>query len=115
MKLYKWGEIDEEQSNPAITRQMFHGSTMTVARIRLRKGAIVPAHSHVNEQITFIEQGAVVFITPSEKVIVRTGETLCTPPNVTHSVEALEDSIALDIFCPVREDWIRGDDAYLRR
>ena len=115
MKLYRWSDVDEEQLNPAVTRQMFHGCTMTVARLRLRKGAVVPQHSHVNEQITVIEQGAVVFIYPSERVIVRAGETLCTPPNLSHSVEALEDSIALDIFSPVREDWIRGDDAYLRR
>jgi quercetin dioxygenase-like cupin family protein len=115
MQHHRWSELADEQLNPLVSRQMFHGSTMTVARIRLRKGAIVPAHSHVNEQITLIEQGAVVFITPLGRQVVRAGETLCTPPNLSHSVEALEDSVALDIFSPVREDWIRGEDAYLRR
>src|SRR5438309_423562 len=114
-KLWKWSEVSEEQLNPMVSRQMFHGATMTVARIRLRKGAVVAAHSHVNEQITLMEEGALVFVYPSERVIVRAGETLCTPPNLSHSVEALEDSVALDIFSPVREDWIRGDDAYLRK
>ena len=36
------------------------------------------------------------------------------PPNAPHLVEALEDSLATDLFSPIREDWIRGDDAYLR-
>ena len=49
-----------------------------------------------------------------EKIVVRAGESLCIPPNVPHSVESLEDSVAVDIFSPVREDWVRGDDAYLR-
>ena len=37
------------------------------------------------------------------------------PPGIPHMVEALEDSVATDVFAPVREDWIRGDDAYLRQ
>jgi len=46
--------------------------------------------------------------------IVKGGETITIPPNAPHLVEALEDAIATDLFCPIREDWIRGDDAYLR-
>ena len=115
MKLHSWNQVPEEQLTPQATRQMIHGSTMTVARLRLRKGFVVPTHSHVNEQITTIEQGAVVFITPSERITVRAGESLVVPPGVPHSVECLEDCLAVDIFAPVREDWIRGDDAYLRK
>jgi len=115
MKLYKWDETPEEKLNPFLTRKMIHGSTMTVARIDLRKGGLVPTHSHSNEQITNVEQGALLFITPTERVVVRAGESLCIPPNLPHSAECLEDCLAIDIFSPVREDWIRGDDAYLRR
>ena len=56
-----------------------------------------------------------LFVTPSEKITIRAGESLVIPPNVPHSVESLEDCVAVDIFSPVREDWVRGDDAYLRR
>ena len=115
MKLFDWNQIAEEQLTPKLSRRMIHCSTMTVARLRIRKGFIVPTHSHHNEQITSIEQGAVVFVTPSERITVRAGETLCVPPNIPHSVECLEDCVAIDTFSPVREDWIRGDDAYLRR
>lgn len=115
MKLYNWDQIAEEKLNPLLTRKMIHGATMTVARIHLRKGAVVPTHSHSNEQVTNVEQGVLLFITPSEKIAVRAGESLCIPPNMPHSAECLEDCLAIDIFSPVRDDWIRGDDAYLRR
>jgi quercetin dioxygenase-like cupin family protein len=114
MKLYNWDQITEDRLNPLATRQMIHGSNLTVARLRTRKGSLVPTHSHANEQITTVEQGAMLFVTPTEKIVVRAGESLCIPPNVPHSVESLEDCVVVDIFSPVREDWVRGDDAYLR-
>ena len=114
MKLHNWARINEEPLTPAISRQMIHGSSITIARLRAKQGAIVPTHSHVNEQITTMEKGAMLFVTPNGEIVVRAGESLVIPPNVPHSVQALEDSIALDIFSPVREDWLRGDDAYLR-
>ena len=114
MKHYSWTEVPEERMNALISRQVIHSETMTVARIRLRKGAVVPLHQHVNEQISTVENGVMRFVVSGEERIVRNGETLTIPPNAPHLVEALEDSQALDVFSPVREDWIRGDDAYLR-
>src|SRR6478672_1453446 len=101
MTLYKWKEVTEERLNATATRQMIHGSTITIAKLRTRKGSIVPTHSHVNEQITNVEEGAMLFVTPNEKIVVRAGESLCIPPNVPHSVESLEDCVAVDIFSPV--------------
>ena len=114
VKLYNWREVPEDQLNPTISRQMIHGETMTVARLRLRKGAVVPLHYHVNEQISMVESGQLRFVIAGEECIVKGGETITIPPNAPHLVEALEDSVATDLFCPIREDWIRGDDAYLR-
>jgi len=114
VKLYNWREVPEDQLNPTISRQMIHGETMTVARLRLRKGAIVPLHYHVNEQISMVESGRLRFMIAGEECIVKGGETITIPPNAPHLVEALEDAVATDLFCPIREDWIRGDDAYLR-
>src|SRR5436309_13471350 len=114
MQLHNWAQITEEPLTPTATRQMIHGASITVARLRTKKGSIVPTHSHINEQITTMEKGAMLFVTPTERIVVRAGESLVIPPNVPHSVESLEDSVALDIFSPVREDWVRGDDAYLR-
>jgi quercetin dioxygenase-like cupin family protein len=115
MKLYAWNQVAEEQLNPSMIRRMINGATMTIARLRFKKGYVVPTHSHANEQITTIEQGSMLFVTPTEQITVRAGESLVIPPHVPHSAETLEDCVAVDIFSPVREDWVRGDDAYLRR
>jgi quercetin dioxygenase-like cupin family protein len=87
---------------------------MTVARIRLGKGAVVPRHQHHNEQISILEAGKARFVIADEERILHAGEMVVIPPNAPHLVEALEDSLAIDLFSPVREHWIRGDDAYLR-
>ena len=115
MQTYRWEEVESEQLNPSVSRQMIHSGSMTVARIRLKKGARVPEHSHHNEQISMVERGAVKFVLEGVEKIIGAGEIVSIPPHMPHSVEALEDSIAVDLFSPRREDWIRGDDAYLRK
>ena len=114
MQYYSWEQLVEEPLNPLLGRKMLHGRHITVARISLRKGAVVPMHSHANEQISMLEEGAVRFVVGGEERVLHAGDALVIPPDVPHMVEALEDSLAVDLFSPVREDWIRGDDAYLR-
>jgi quercetin dioxygenase-like cupin family protein len=115
MQLYEWNQIEKEQLNPRASRQVIHGDTMTVARLYLTKGCFVPEHSHHNEQISMLEQGSLRFVLEGREQVVKAGEVLRIPPHVPHSAEALEDSIAVDLFSPPREDWQRGDDAYLRK
>jgi quercetin dioxygenase-like cupin family protein len=115
MHLYEWDRIEKEQMSPTFARQVIHGETMTVARVYLTKGGVVPEHSHHNEQISMLEKGALKFVLGGVEKIVKAGEVLRIPPHVPHSAEALEDSIAVDLFSPIRQDWIRGDDAYLRK
>ena len=114
MDHYKWNDIPEEVLNPKARRKVIHTPQMTIARLWLAKGAVVPTHHHVNEQVTNVESGRLRFAFDGCEVIVAAGESLRIPPNVPHKVETLEDSVALDLFTPVREDWLRGDDAYLR-
>jgi quercetin dioxygenase-like cupin family protein len=115
MKLYDWKRLDEERLNPRMTRKAVHTANLTVARLRLEKGAIVPEHSHPQEQISSVESGALKFQIGGGEQIVRAGQSLAIAPDEPHSVEALEDTLVLDVFSPARGDWIRGDDAYLRR
>jgi len=115
VSVHPWSEWPVEQLNPLIGRQMLHTETMTVARIILAKGALVPRHQHPNEQITNVLEGRLRFVLGDEERIVGVGTTVLIAADLPHEVEALEDSIALDVFSPVREDWVRGDDAYLRR
>ncbi|MGA2597880.1 MAG: cupin domain-containing protein [Bryobacteraceae bacterium] len=114
MQTYAWDQIEKEQVNPALTRQVIHAETMTVARLFLKKGCFVPVHSHHNEQISMVEEGSLKFVMEGKTLTIKAGEILRIPPHVPHSAEALEDSIAVDLFSPPREDWIRGEDAYLR-
>jgi quercetin dioxygenase-like cupin family protein len=107
--------MEPEQMSARISRKVVHGANLTIARLELQKYAVVPEHSHPNEQMCTVERGALKFVSGGREQIVRAGESLIIPPNEPHLVEALEDSIAVDVFAPVREDWIRGDDAYLRR
>lgn len=114
MERYHWESAPVEALNASIGRQVLHSESMTVARLYLKKGAAVPEHSHVNEQISTMLSGRLRFVIAGEEVILQAGESIVIPPNVPHSAEAVEDSLALDIFAPPREDWKRGDDAYLR-
>jgi quercetin dioxygenase-like cupin family protein len=103
-----------EQLGPLIGRQVIHGTAMTVGRITLSAGAIVPMHEHDNEQTANVLSGRLRFTIGSDVVELAGGESVLIESGVPHEVEALVDSIVLDIFAPRREDWISGDDAYLR-
>ncbi len=113
-KHYRWADIEPEPLNALVTRQYVVGTNIMLARIVLKKGAHVPTHQHFHEQMSHVVEGALNFIVAGKEVTVRAGEILSIPPHVPHQVFALEDSVALDIFNPPRQDWIDGDDAYLR-
>ena len=109
-----WSDIEVEPLNPLIGRQFVVGTDVMVARVLLKKGAHVPVHSHHNEQVTYILEGALKFALEGKEVTIHAGEVLCIPPNIPHEAFALEDTVDLDIFNPPRQDWIDRDDAYLR-
>jgi quercetin dioxygenase-like cupin family protein len=112
--LTRWNDIEVEELNPLIGRQFVVGTGVMVARVLLKKGAHVPLHSHHNEQVSYILEGALKFALEGKEITVHAGEILCIPPNVPHEAFALEDTVDLDIFNPPRQDWIDRDDAYLR-
>jgi quercetin dioxygenase-like cupin family protein len=114
-KYSKWKDIQIESLSPLIGRQMVVGTNVMVARVLLKKGARVPLHSHHNEQVTYILEGALLFYIDNQEITVSVGEVLCIPPNMPHEALALEDTVDLDVFNPPRQDWIDGTDAYLRQ
>jgi quercetin dioxygenase-like cupin family protein len=101
--------------NPLLVRQVIHGDKITLARLELVKGCFVPEHAHANEQITVLQKGRLRFHLSGRELILDAGSVLHIPSNAPHDVLALEDSVAMDVFSPPREDWRSGDDAYLRR
>jgi quercetin dioxygenase-like cupin family protein len=115
MEKTSWEKMPAEQLTDAISRQMLNGENATVARLLLKRGAVVPRHSHVSEQFSLILAGTLRFIFDDQEIDIGAGEVLFIPANVPHSAVALADTVDLDFFAPRREDWIRKEDAYLRQ
>jgi len=109
-----WTTVELETLNPLLQRQMVVGQEIMLARVLLRKGCIVPEHSHHNEQLTYILEGALKFWIDGKEIVVNAGEVLCIPSNMPHKAEALADTVDLDVFCPPRADWLAKTDQYLR-
>jgi quercetin dioxygenase-like cupin family protein len=109
-----WHTIPLEALNPLLQRQFVVGQEIMLARVLLKKGCIVPEHSHHNEQVTYILDGALRFWIDGKEITVHAGEVLCIPANMPHKAEALEDTVDLDVFTPPRADWINRSDQYLR-
>jgi quercetin dioxygenase-like cupin family protein len=114
MKYIPWKSIPIEDLNPLLQRQLIVGEDMMIARVLLKKGAVVPRHSHHNEQITYILEGALKFVIDGKEIVVSAGEVLCIPRHMPHEAIALEDTVDLDVFNPPRADWLDGSDEYLR-
>ena len=114
LKHVPWNTVELESLNPLLQRQFVVGHDVMLARVLLKKGCIVPHHSHVNEQITYILEGALKFWIDGREITAHAGEVLTIPPNMPHKAEALVDTVDLDVFNPPRADWINKDDKYLR-
>jgi quercetin dioxygenase-like cupin family protein len=110
-----WHTIPLEELNPLLQRQFVVGQEIMLARVLLKKGCIVPEHSHHNEQLTYILDGALKFWIDGKQIVVHAGEVLCIPANMPHKAEAMEDTVDLDVFTPPRADWINNTDQYLRK
>ena len=114
---YRWQDLPEEQLKPGLSRKLITSERMMIAHVYLKKGEEVPRHSHENEQLTYILEGALHFWFGAEgerEITVRAGEVVVIPSNVPHRAVALEDTLDVDVFCPPRQDWLSGTDAYLR-
>jgi len=114
-KLIAFEKLPAEHLSDKITRRYVHGEKAMFVRFELKKGAIIPEHQHPNEQITYILSGSVRVTIAGEDWIVKKGEVVIIPSNVPHAFEALEDTIDFDLFSPPRQDWLTGDDTYLRK
>jgi quercetin dioxygenase-like cupin family protein len=118
VRFFRWSDMPKETVTSEISRRLITGDRMMLAHVYLAKGSLVPQHSHENEQLTYILEGALHFwigADRSEEIIVRAGEVLHIPSNVPHEARALEDTLDVDVFSPPRQDWLDGTDTYFRR
>jgi quercetin dioxygenase-like cupin family protein len=114
LKYIPWNTVELESLNPLLQRQLVVGEDIMVARVLMKKGCVIPLHSHYNEQVTYILEGALKFWIDGKEIVVNSGEVLTIPRNMPHKAEALVDTIDLDVFNPPRADWINKADDYLR-
>ncbi len=112
VRLHRWDEIELEKVTEMISRKIVTGEREMLAQIYLKKGALVPMHSHESEQMTYVLQGAMKFLVGGEEIMLREGEVLHIPSWVEHQAEALDDTFELDLFSPIRQDWLDRTDTY---
>ena len=118
VSFFRWDEMEKERVTDMLSRRLITGERMMLAHVYLKKGCIVPKHSHENEQLTYILEGALKFWIgeeQKEEIVVRAGEVLLIPSNIPHKAEALEETLDVDVFSPPRQDWLKKTDDYLRR
>ncbi len=115
MQLLSWDSVKKEDLNPKMWRKVVHGDKAMMAQIFLARGAVVPRHQHESEQLSYVLEGALKFEIEGKEIVVHKDEILVIPSNVPHSAVALEDTFDIDVFCPIRMDWLTGKDDYLRK
>ena len=109
--LHRWDEIALEKITELMSQKIVAGTHQMLAQTYLKQGALVPMHAHPSEQMTYVLQGALKFLVAGEEITVREGDVLHIPSGVEHQVEALEDTFELDVFSPLRQDWLESDPA----
>ena len=112
--VHRWEDIPEEPLNELLSRKIISGERTMLAHIYLKKGCVVPAHSHDNEQMTYILKGALRFTINGKEILLKAGEVMHIPSNVVHGAVAVEDTLDVDVFSPPRQDWLDKTDDYLR-
>ena len=110
-----WKTKEVEKLSDSVSRQAVFGEKGTLAQLFIKRGGGAARHSHISEEYSSIVSGAVKYVFDDREVVVNAGEVLVVPSNVPHSLVALEDTVAAYFFSPGREDWVRGEDQYLRK
>src|SRR6188768_556124 len=115
VRLHRWDEIALEKVTEMLSRKIVAGDREMLVQSYVKRGCLVPMHAHDSEQMTYVLQGALKFLIGGEEITVREGEVLHIPPGVKHQAEALEDTFELDVFSPIRQDWLDHTDDYFHR
>jgi quercetin dioxygenase-like cupin family protein len=112
VQLHRWDDIALEKVTDMLSRKIITGEREMMTQIYLKRGCIVPLHSHESEQMTYVLTGSMKFLIGDDEITVREGEVLVIPSWVPHQAEALDDCLEMDIFSPIRQDWLNHTDDY---
>ena len=111
-RLSRWDEIALEKVTELLSRKIVSGEREMIVQVYVKRGCLVPMHAHESEQMTYVLQGGLRFLINGEEITVREGEVLHIPSWVPHQAEAIDDTFEMDIFSPIRQDWLDGTDTY---
>ena len=87
-------------------KTLVYGDNTLLTEFILEKGKILPAHSHPEEQTGYLVSGHIILIINGERHEMKPGDSWAIPGGAEHSAETIEDSVAVEIFSPVRDDYI---------
>lgn len=116
MEIRSWDRIEEERLTETISRKMFWGGNIMVTKWELAPDAALPVHDHVSEQVTMVQRGSVTLQFPEtgESFELGPGDMLVIPSSVPHGVKiGPEGCSVMDIFSPIRQDFIEKTSTYL--
>ena len=102
----KFENSDPKEIIPGFTARFIHTATQTLSLVELTKGAILPTHSHPHSQISQVVEGEFQLTISGKTKICKPGDVAIMESNEEHSGKAITDCKILDIFCPVREDYL---------
>ncbi len=112
---YRWDEVTHEAVTDKLSRRIVTGEREMIAQISMKKGCVVPMHSHESEQLTYVMKGALKFRIGGEEITVGPNEILHIPSGVPHEATALEETFEVDVFSPIRHDWLNHTDDYFHK
>ncbi len=105
----KRSDVDYHPALDRIERKtLVYGEKTLMMEFRLRKGAVLPRHSHPHEQTGYLVKGRVRLFLGAETWEAQAGDSWCIPGGMEHGADILEDSVAVEVFAPVREDYLPG-------
>jgi quercetin dioxygenase-like cupin family protein len=110
-----WTNVEKEKLSDALSRQAVYGEKATIGRFSVKRGGGTPRHSHPSEEYALLQSGTLKYTFDDHEVLLHADDFLVVPPNVPHAIYAVEDTEVVYFFSPAREDWLRGEDQYLRK
>ncbi|MBJ6723542.1 cupin domain-containing protein [Geomesophilobacter sediminis] len=87
-------------------KTLVHGDKTLMVEFRLRQGAVLPQHAHPHEQIGYLVSGRIRLRIGEEARELSSGDSWCIPGAAIHGADILEDAVAIEVFSPVREDYL---------
>jgi quercetin dioxygenase-like cupin family protein len=114
-RFYRWDDVTHENVTEMLSRRVVTGEREMVAQISMKTGCLVPMHAHESEQMTYVMKGALKFRIGGEEITVRQNEILHIPSGMPHEATALEETFEIDVFSPIRQDWLDHTDDYFHR